>query len=625
MTQSLEGGAPRHRFPLLLACFFLSGLAGLIYQTAWTQQFALVFGTSELALVTVLTAYMAGLALGAAAAGRFAYRLRRPVLTYALLELGIGLAALAVQPAIDLASRLHVALFGGSDLPPEAGAPASALFTFLSSGAILLVPTALMGATLPLLARWAIHREAQIGPRIGALYTANTAGAAAGALVGAFVLLPRFGLGFTVLAGAAVNGLVFALAAVLARGLADGTTEPQDRGSRRWHWILPLILVSGIVSFTWEVLWTRLLTQLVGGSLYAFATMLATFLVGLALGSAWAARAARDAARARTGFIVAQLAIAGLSLAAFALADRLPQLAGRPGGRLELLLYGAVASAATLLPAAVAIGATFPFAVRILAARAEDAAAASARVFAWNTVGAITGAVAAGYLLLPTLGFAGTAQAAAAASLFLALAAALLTQPRRPTLIATAACGLLALLLLRPGNPWTLLRHSPLRTGAVPGEIVGLGVGRSATVLTLERRDGWRIASNGLPEASIEPPWGRPSRDLVTRWLSLLPLLVRPQTSSLLVVGLGAGVTVEDVPASVESIHVVELESEVVRANRQLAAQRWRDPLADPRLSLHTNDARGALRLTGRRFDAIVSQPSHPWTSGASHLFTREF
>ncbi len=134
-------------FWLVLICFFLSGIAGLIYQTVWTQQFGLVFGTSELALATVLAAYMAGLALGAATAGRWMERVRRPVLVYAGLELGIGLSALAVPQAISAASSLHVALLGGAQLP-VAGSFGSGLFYIISSFAILLVPTAFMGGTL---------------------------------------------------------------------------------------------------------------------------------------------------------------------------------------------------------------------------------------------------------------------------------------------------------------------------------------------------------------------------------------------------------------------------------------------------------------------------------------------
>ena len=164
---------------LLSICFFLSGLAGLVYQTAWTQQLALVFGTSELALATVLAAYMGGLALGASLAGRWMGRVRRPVLIYGLLELGIGAAALLVPAAIAATGRLQVAWLGAAELPADDVSAALALFYLASSFAILLVPTALMGATLPLLARHAVRRDAEIGPRIGLLYTVNTLGAAA--------------------------------------------------------------------------------------------------------------------------------------------------------------------------------------------------------------------------------------------------------------------------------------------------------------------------------------------------------------------------------------------------------------------------------------------------------------
>jgi len=534
-----------------------------------------------------------------------------------------------VPVAIGVANRLQVVLLGGYELPTSAASVASGLFYLLSSFAILLVPTALMGATLPLLARFAVRRTEEIGPRVGVLYSANTAGAAAGTLLAAYALLPRTGLGATILIAAGLNVLVFALAALLARG---HVTEPAEDTLTKMAkrsgvpWILPLILLSGVISFTWEILWTRLLSFLLGGSVYAFATMLATFLVGLALGSAVASRLATTRERAEAWFAAAQIGVGGLSLAAFAFVDRLPglvkSLARDDGG---FPAWDAVLSGAVLLPGAIAIGATFPLAVRILARDADDAAVASARVFAWNTAGTITGALAAGYLVLPVLRFAGTAAAAAALSLALAVVAALVARPRRRALAAAAVAGLVAVAIVRPATPWRMLRHSPISSVEVQGGAVFYGFGRSATVLLLEVPSGWRLTTNGLPESSIDARWGRPGRYVVARWLSLLALASRPETRSLMVVGLGAGVTVEEIPPSVEEIHVVELEPEVVRANQFLADRRRSDPLVDPRLHIHLGDARGALRLTGRKFDAIVSQPSHPWTSGASHLFTREF
>ncbi len=623
----------RQDFLLLLACFVLSGTAGLIYETAWTQQFALVFGTSELAVATVLAAYMAGLTAGAAIAGRRVARVRRPVLVYALLELGIALAALAVPFALRGAARLQVAVLGGLDVPAEAGSLSSASFYLVAAFAILMVPTAMMGATLPLLTRHAVRTDAEIGRRVGLLYSANTAGAAAGTLLAAFVLLPWLGLGRTVLAATAINGLVFLLAVTLARrnrapmpapGPSAESTAP-DRSSGRAVFILPLILVSGIVSFSWEVLWTRLLSHLVGGSIYAFGTMLATFLAGIGLGSAVAARLAVDRERARHGFAVAQLGIAAASLAAFAAVDRLPRVIADL--ELESFAYlppGAWLAAAVLLPRALLPAATLPSAVRALAGSAAGAGPASARVFAWNTCGSIAGAVGTGFVLLPSLRIAGTATAAVVTSLALAAATALLARPRHGKLALAAALGLAAVAVLPPATPWEVLRTSPLSGKRTRGEVAFYGVGRGSTVTLFESYDQWRLFTNGLPESAIQSRGGRPARFWGARALALLPLVGQPAARSYLIVGLGAGITVDAVPATVDEIHVVELEPEVVRANRSLAGERERDPLADPRLRLHVNDARSALALTERRFDAVISQPSHPWTAGASHLFTRE-
>jgi spermidine synthase len=652
------------RFTLLLCCFFVSGFAALLYQTAWTRELSFVFGTSELAVAAVLAAYMGGLALGAAAAARFAMRLRRPVLVYGVLELAIALSALSVPAGIRLINSVYVGLLGGGSELLEGGAAAATLFQLGAAFAVLLPPTAFMGATLPLLARHAVRSEAEIGSRVGVLYAVNTAGAIAGTLVAAFWLMPEFGLRHTVWAGALLNGLVFALAALLARGAADLPTPnsptpklptpeapipevptsevpipevpnsevPTQIGRRAASalaagaaaWILPAIAVSGAVSFAYEVLWARLLGHLLGASLHAFASMLASFLLGIALGSAVAARLATNRARAATGFGVAQLGIALTSYGAFALADRLPELALWLGAGPGAPLAGAVLAVATLLPITLCIGATFPFAVRLLARSPEQAAQATARAYAWNTVGAIVGALGAGFVLLPLLGFAGTVSVGVAANLGLAAFTALSTRPRRTLLAVVAVAAGVVLLVLPARTPWSLLRTSPLRGASNPTEIVYSAVGRSSTVLLFDTGAAFRLTTNGLSEALITRAGILP-KPAVVRWLGLLPSLVRPEARDMLVVGLGGGSALESIPSQVALIDVIELELEVLNANQRAAAERDIDPLADPRVRVHIGDARGVLQLTQKRYDAIVSQPSHPWTAGASHLYTREF
>ena len=282
-------------------------------------------------------------------------------------------------------------------------------------------------------------------------------------------------------------------------------------------------------------------------------------------------------------------------------------------------------AAGYLLPFTLFIGATFPFAVRLVAEHADEAAEVSARVYAWNTVGSIVGATVAGFLFLPWLGLEGTMVLGVTSNLALAAGAALLVTPRAPALAGAAGVGLAALALVPHGPPWELLRNSVLNTAPFPGEFVYLGVGRSATVTLMRDGPNYRLASNGLPEAAIRTESAPPLVTSEVRWLAMLPVLARPEAESMLVVGLGGGNTVGGVPASVQRIDVIELEPEVVAANLRVPSRFDGLRLDDPRIRIRVADARGALNLSDARYDGIVSQPSHPWTSGASHLYTREF
>ena len=628
------------QFVAVLACFFLSGFAALVYQTAWLRQFSVVFGTSELAVATVLAAYMAGLALGATAAGRVLHRVKRPVLWYGLLEAGVAIGALLVPLGLKGARLLQDVFIGDQGTLVNSGGASQSAFYLLTTFAIVLVPTTCMGATLPLLTRHVVRRRDHIGPRVGLLYTTNTAGAVVGTLIGAFLLLPQLGLAGTVHVGVAANVLVFVLAALISRNAPAPVPEPSsgmdERAAKkelisdeRVRWILPLIAISGSVSFAYEVLWTRLLSHILGGSVYAFAAMLASFLTGITIGGALASLLARTRQRAAVGFVLCQLGIGGLAAWVYAHMDSLPAVflerMAQPGASAQGV--GARMAFTLLLPATTLIGATFPFALRILARSRSEAGQASARVYAWNTVGAIAGALLAGFWLIPSLGFAGVTRLAVGANLVLAAWTALALLWPSARLFCLGACASLAVLVTyHPQPPLNLLRHAPLEPeeGAA-GRVLFSAVGHSATVLVLDRRDSLEIRSNGLPEAGITPqgvpPYGRNAE----RFLTALPVLARPAAQSMLVIGFGGGVALESIPPSIAELDVVELEPEVLAANRKLSDLRARDPFEDSRLNVILNDARGALALTEKRWDIIVSQPSHPWTAGASHLYTGEF
>ena len=623
----------KHPFSIVAVCFFLSGLAALVYETAWTREFSFVFGTSELAVATVLAAYMAGLAGGAAVAGRIAHRIRRPLWLYGLLELGIAISALLVPAALFLANRLLALLFGGQTSFQTSHPLSISFFYLMVTFVIVMVPTCFMGATLPLLSRHAVRSEHDIGPRVGALYAVNTAGAVGGTLLAAFVLLPALGIRQTVYVAVAINGLVFLIAVYLVRVARLEARDPLVPASpkpgttRALHFILPLIMVSGALSFTYEVLWVRLLSQLLGGSIYAFATMLASFLAGIAIGSAVASRRANDAEQALRGFVAAQLGIAILTVGAFYLIDFAPPLTRYLDFENPLVLDVTLAMA-VLLPSAVCIGATFPFAVRILAREAEDAGPASARVYSWNTAGAIVGAIGAAFVLLPTLGFRGTILLGVTLNLGIAaIAAQRAGTSRRTSAVAALLIGC-AFFMVLPGEPWQILRSSPINRKAAPktGQADFYQVGRGATVLLTRHSPArWRLSTNGLPESMISSPADPPVARAPAIMLGNIGPMLRPEARSMLVIGLGGGVTIEGIPRNIERIDVVEIEAEVIAANRWLGPHRRIDPLDDPRVHLHEGDARSALQLNQQRFDVVAAQASHPWTAGASHLYTREF
>ena len=376
------------------------------------------------------------------------------------------------------------------------------------------------------------------------------------------------------------------------------------------------MLVSGATAFLYEVLWTRLLAHVLGGSLYAFTTMLATFLAGIALGGFAAGRLAIRRERAAHAFAATQVGIAALSMGVYAwMGPLVPE--GRDLG--EMVVY----AIAVMLPAPFHRR-PFPLAVRILArerARRRDEYGSDLRVEhrRRHRGSAARGVLAASGVRLRRLGQAGDLH-------------------QRVCWRSSACCSWHALARLRGGGalavsrrccstslaaraPSSSRRRRPQRLAAL--HEVFYAVGRSATVLVVDNGESHWLLANGLAEAAIASAGSPPARDAQT-WLTALPVR-RDPTSHPALSWASAGSRPRGLPASVRQVDVVELEPEVIQANRALRGLRAHDPLADERVRVVVNDARNALRLTSRRYDAIVSQPSHPWTAGASHLFTREF
>ena len=639
-----------------------------MYETVWLRQFAILLGTSEQALAVVLASYMGGLAIGSLVASRVVNAVDRPLLTYGVLECGIAISALLIPAGLSIARSIQSSLFGGVDDLPAAGSASQAVFCLATAFGLIMVPTGLMGATLPLLARHVVSRNEQLGPRIGLLYAINTAGAVGGTLTAAFFCLPHFGLGKTTWIGAACNLLVFGLVLVAVGKSSDSrdviadpaelpfeakreSSQPlaaegkrkRSRAGQRvkasanpdrqlaadfpappYRWILWFAAFSGAVSFGYEIIFTRMLGHMLGGSVFAFATMLAGFLLGIALGSAIAARFAAGRDTAARGFVYAHAAAAISALFTYQLIDRMCGWQWQTVSGDHTSLMQIAASILALLPTAACIGATFPLAIRIYAKDPSEAATGAVRVYGWNVVGAILGSLATGAIILPTLQYHGATGAAVLCNLLIAGGVLLLLRvpPVHSLAIAIAVVCLIAVMPREPGN---VIRVQALDGTAASGDVIFNHVGKSATVTVFYDYGEIRFQTNGLPESTFAA-YGSGDRHRNTGvWLSALPPLIRPRAETMLIIGLGGGVAAEHVAPSIQSIDVIELEAAVVSANQRVANLRDHDPLSDVRVKVVLNDARNALALTRKRYDVIVSQPSHPWTAGASHLYTREF
>jgi spermidine synthase len=584
------------------AVFFLSGVAALAYQVLWARLAARSLGGDAEGAAVVLALFMGGLGLGARWAARLAARVQRPARAFAALEIALGAWAALTPWALERV---------------DAGAGWSV--RVLGVCAVLLPATLAMGATFPLMGRLAIEGGARGGAQTARFYGVNTLGACAGALLAPAWLMPAFGLRLG-LAVAALFDLVAGLLALRARVAARAPATEPSASSAVPASLLVATALLGATSLALEVLLTRLLIHVTGATLYAFAIVLAVFLAGIAWGSLQAREALErgDGARelARAAAWAAPLALVGLLVLRGYLGERdlFGSLANRQPAQAatwRLWLFDALAAGFAFLPVTLAFGRALPAAVAAaLAARPRmEPERVLGSIYLANTLGALLGALAAGFLLLPVVG----PRAGVALALLPAAAAAFLARAGLRAPLAGLALGALAgLFALAPP------RERDTRA-------IALHFGRNSTVAVEEGReeDGARVRAlrvNGKVEATTAPVDMR-----LQRLLALVPGLLHGEVRSALVIGLGTGMTAGallDLP-ELESLEVFELEPRLPSAARHFAA--WNGGLLDdPRTRVSIADGRVALAQSERRWDLITADPLHPATRGSSDLFSLE-
>jgi len=639
-------GYSRSTILLIGVCFVFSGATGLIYEVLWMRMLGLVFGATTLAVSTVLAAFMGGLALGSALAGRLAHRIRKPLSVYGWMEIGIAGYALLVPFLFRWVDNLYALIW--QQFQP--GFFTFSLWRFALSCLMLLAPTTLMGATLPVLSAALVRHGSTAVTR---LYACNLVGAIVGTLAAGFVLLPMFGVRTTIVIAAAINVVV----GLVSLSLQRRPIEPAPVESavvvvtdKKQFWFF-VAIASGFVTISTQVSWTRILTMIIGSSTYAFSIVVALFLIGLAGGAWFIGRKDRSATLRGTIIIVELLTAAALMFSLFVV-NRLPWLLVTVGRNMQISswagLLGLQIMSATLLilVPALLMGAVMPLVLVWASSDPLKAVGRVGRAYAVNTIGAIAGAFLTGFILIPRTS---TKFALVLSAITCVVVAGLAYRPsettRDPALkrsLAIGAIPVLALIMLVAtprmnladlsiGAYDSLVRElANTREGATNSsaeaptqnvhQLLMYQEGPTATVSVRRDNDIISMAINGRTNAS-DSMFDMPTQVM----LGQLPLFVAPRIDNALIIGYATGVTVGSMLQSpIKSVTCIELEPGTVSGSRFFQHVNNR-PLEDPRASLIIDDARTFLRVTPNRYDIIVSEPSHPWVPGVANLFTQEF
>jgi spermidine synthase len=649
---------------VVLCCFFLSGASGLILELLWTRMLTLVFGSTALAVSTVLATYMGGLGLGSYLAGKVADRIKKPVRAYALAEAAIGLYALAVPWLIHFYPGLNHwlwAAFGDHYT-------LLSLLRFVASAALLIVPTTLMGATLPLLARYFVSRPFEFGRvslRLGTLYAVNIFGGVSGSFLAGFISLPLIGVRSTNFLAASFD-LSLAAAILIAQRLSSRwpttpkgpTLDELAAQARPAEASLPSVTpaarravlfafaVSGATAMTLQVLWTRALAVIIGSSIFSFTIILLAFLIGLGAGSAAFGRLAqrfRDPVRSLAMVHLGIVAAIGLS---YLVTDRLPYvftylLSSTSITADAVLVCQFTLACIAVLPSTFLMGAIFPLTVRVVTASLGRVGRDVGSAYALNTVGAIVGSFLSGFVVLPQLGLQKGIYLSAVldlglAALLFAVSSSLTPARRLLGMAGAAGMALLALALPR----WNLtdfsigffrvsmardyiemVEHRHQKKKWQMPKLVYYKDGIATTVSVDQWGKVFSMKNNGKVDASNDA-------DMPTQIsVGLLPLLLyqNDHPPKVALVGFGSGVTAGAVTQyPIASLEVVELEPAIYEASHFFDTVNHR-PLENPKVRALAGDGRNFLSQRSDKFDVIISQPSNPWITGVSNLFTREY
>ncbi len=647
----------------LIIIFFFSGIAGLIYEIVWVRFLTMFVGGSAFSISIVLTIFMAGLALGSRLAARITDRFNNPhqmLMFYGLIELLIGFYGFLFILIMSTLNPLYALVYNKLSQHYMLYNIVSATISML----VLIIPTTLMGATLPILSKYYMISKSNLGAKTGKLYGMNTLGGALGSLLAGIFLIHYLGVTLTLYTAIAINLIIGMLCYLYSTKHADiknifttifTKVHKQKTKYTKKTIIYLILIVSGFCSMAYEVIWTKLLALLAGPTTYSFSIVLFTFIVGLALGSILFGYIADKTKNRILLLVLTQLLAAFLVLIT-------SQIMGNSNLFFAKLLYEnrnnfmlielfkTLSLFSFMILPTMCLGAVFPIIIKIQTENIERIGNTVGNIYAINTVGALFGSFCAGFLLIPLFGKNISLSILIIIQTVTACLVYVLYNYKKFSFIYIGSVSIIILSFLFPRwNPTSFIHGRYLRFSShekliknnsyakvlFKGQSIiqsefkdpdvlyfkdGIGgfVAACQSINSLDVHDIY-ISSSGKMEGSIHGDWS-------TMGLSAhYPLLLHPNAEDVLVIGLGTGITAgEALHYPIKNLDVVEISPEVVEASKYFLSVN-NDFSNDPRTTLYIQDARTHLTLSNRMYDVVSSEPSNPWMAGVANLYTKEY
>jgi len=643
-----------------MSFFVVSGFAALIYQSVWSTYLGLVLGHAAYAQALVLSIFMGGMAIGSWLASRINVGAARLVLAYGVIEVAIGILGLLFHGEFVLLSEFSL----NRVLPSTTSATAALLWQWCSGAALVLPQSILLGMTFPILGAACLSRRDSANSSIlGSLYFANSIGAAFGALVATFLLMPMMGTPGTLRVAGLLNLLIGIAAIVFSRAVrvrevphvhddakatmtvaANPAPEPAD--NRIMIVMMWAAAITGATSFVYEIAWVRMLNLAMGSTQHSFELMLSAFILGLALGGLavrrWTRNGIKDviraAALAQVAMGIATLLCLVLYARSFGFVEWLIA-ASRPSSEgYSLYLFGSAAiSLVVVTPAAFFAGMTLPLMTAAVMGKGHGTDKIG-KMYAANTIGAIVGVFLTIHLFVPLMGVRLSLILAALIDVFLGVVLLRLYSESvtKSAYFGSLIAAVFALVIAQTAGRVTpeqqasgVYRGGSARAGIGGDRVVYIRDGKTATISLRDDPSGARaISTNGKVDASVQmdPDRARSSDEVTMAMAASLPLASRSDFKRVAVIGFGSGLTTHTLLGSstVDHVDTIEIEAEMVMAARAFGRFNER-AYKDPRSAIVINDARTFFASGNRHYDLIISEPSNPWVSGVASLFTVEF